>query len=903
MTSIGDEAFYECTSLKDVYYTGSEVQWKKISIGDYNDPLKNAVIHYNSPATVQGAQVFNEKKYIADIWLGHHVQSDVTIEPELISGILELDSLSDSIFEELKNDKVYQGALGAWNGLKAIFDTPDMVETVTLKEQEIFETLILDLIEKQMTENGEQIENVLLDAVDLTGRGAKSVTRIKGLVDDLLGFVADPAEDLLSVLKTWKFDPNGASFQSFYAGLNDLKDTADRWSDQHFVKDIGDIASVATDVSDFFKRFSGYAMAVEMSEEMNILLNEMAKQTKNVYLKEALIKVAGAMDNANYASVVCTLKLTEDLTMDVIKACFDGVTKAFPVYRTLRVGYKVGVAFDNLMFNTSGSIDAYYLTAATSKFIQANKAAIDVLAKRYQASGSEKDAGAYVFAMQTYSHVIEMDLESGLEFVKAASQEGLVNAVSDVERRIGNWIYGTDVKSTYQQMLESKDSILKNIGIQFYWLRNSWKLLPHYLKTDYPDVYPIYAAEEYAQEQYKPLISDVYLNEKGETLVRWKFSTTFRDPLTGEEHTLYGLTSLDGVSVTQNVGGKTESKRAKMALSGTTSFFDRSIFATFPKGYAVSGFVTTQTGDIFTQESAVSFANPCSRVELFPFLNRSAELGIRLGIFDASSTRYQSKNYHIYRSVDGKNFSLLANVPAMFRFGGSVTTYTDQTAQAGKDYYYYVTTELTFTGGLSLKSDPSRMIAARRMDGVMIPGTVQVTDYRVTASGSPARAPQKAPGLAEQKGTRRGIVLSWSPAAGATGYEIYRKVSYGAYFRPLGIVTGTTYTDTAVEDAAGYEYMVVPVAQSGDATRYDLQTTAEGEVEPVTPAATPGDVDADGKVTASDARLALRCAVGLEEYASGSAQFLACDVDRDDRVTASDARLILRAAVGLETLS
>ena len=63
-----------------------------------------------------------------------------------------------------------------------------------------------------------------------------------------------------------------------------------------------------------------------------------------------------------------------------------------------------------------------------------------------------------------------------------------------------------------------------------------------------------------------------------------------------------------------------------------------------------------------------------------------------------------------------------------------------------------------------------------------------------------------------------------------------------------------------------------------------------------------GDVDADGKVTASDARLALRFAVGLENYAPGSAQFLACDVDKDKQVTASDARLILRAAVGLETL-
>lgn len=63
-----------------------------------------------------------------------------------------------------------------------------------------------------------------------------------------------------------------------------------------------------------------------------------------------------------------------------------------------------------------------------------------------------------------------------------------------------------------------------------------------------------------------------------------------------------------------------------------------------------------------------------------------------------------------------------------------------------------------------------------------------------------------------------------------------------------------------------------------------------------------GDVNGDGKVTAADARLALRRAVGLESYAEGSASFLACDVTFDGKVTAADARKILRAAVGLEEL-
>ena len=63
----------------------------------------------------------------------------------------------------------------------------------------------------------------------------------------------------------------------------------------------------------------------------------------------------------------------------------------------------------------------------------------------------------------------------------------------------------------------------------------------------------------------------------------------------------------------------------------------------------------------------------------------------------------------------------------------------------------------------------------------------------------------------------------------------------------------------------------------------------------------PGDVDLDGKLTAADARLALREAVGLEKLSDDA---LRCaDADHNNEITAADARLILRASVGLETLS
>lgn len=64
-----------------------------------------------------------------------------------------------------------------------------------------------------------------------------------------------------------------------------------------------------------------------------------------------------------------------------------------------------------------------------------------------------------------------------------------------------------------------------------------------------------------------------------------------------------------------------------------------------------------------------------------------------------------------------------------------------------------------------------------------------------------------------------------------------------------------------------------------------------------------GDIDADDKITAEDARKALCMAVGLSDYLKEDiVSFIAADVDKDNEITASDARTILRAAVGLEEL-
>ena len=59
-----------------------------------------------------------------------------------------------------------------------------------------------------------------------------------------------------------------------------------------------------------------------------------------------------------------------------------------------------------------------------------------------------------------------------------------------------------------------------------------------------------------------------------------------------------------------------------------------------------------------------------------------------------------------------------------------------------------------------------------------------------------------------------------------------------------------------------------------------------------------GDLNVDGKLTAADARLALRAAVNMESLSA--LQKTLGDMNSDGKITAADARLILRAVVKLD---
>ena len=54
VTEIEDSAFYDCSGLKDVYFGGTEAQWQQINIGDDNQCLTKANIHFTNSLIANG---------------------------------------------------------------------------------------------------------------------------------------------------------------------------------------------------------------------------------------------------------------------------------------------------------------------------------------------------------------------------------------------------------------------------------------------------------------------------------------------------------------------------------------------------------------------------------------------------------------------------------------------------------------------------------------------------------------------------------------------------------------------------------------------------------------------------------------------------------------------------------
>lgn len=763
---------------------------------------------------------FQENSYIADIWLSRNREK--TPESKLIDSIFDLDSLSTVIYDDLKNNKDFQDSVNMWTGMKVIFDPEKGIEDIYLSEEDLYETLIFDLVKKIMYGKNEDTGNVIIDAANTASSTVGKVTKYKGYIDKIATITTEPEKNLLEILKDWKFNPKSDSYSKFYGMLNDADQASSKWTDNKFIEGIGTIADISSDVAEFYKRLACYIMLEDMSEETVNLLETLKEQTSNEKFKNALEKVIVAYNNYNIVSIICTMKLTQDTALDIGGAAFDDLAKCSRVYSTLRAGYKVGVALCDITMNTSKTIDAYKTCGATKEFINANKAAINVLKNKYLTSRNDFDAGVYVNAIRAYQYAFEIDMENGVEFVKKANDEGLVNKARKLTVHAFNFFLNKDNKTSYESMAESQKSILNTMEMNFSTLNNTWKFNSDYLRSDYPDIFPVYVKKEISQSKYAPNITSAYIDKSGKTLLTWNRPLIFKDK-DGNVQTLWGSLTFDGIYATETVGGsKNTYDNANInEAPSTIEFYNASKFKTFNKDYTLAAYTDTTDGKVYSAAKKISVGNPLLKAEIrVASASEAGSAQVMFSIIDDTSSRYDSLKYTIYRKSDGGSWTKIDDIAReTARFNGKLTLYKDTTAKKGQKYSYKVVSHMTFDNGMTLNSPESSVVSV--IGGVgMKKLDINVRD----------RLPQiRTRSTNEEK---KGIELSWTRTANVDGYEIYRIASYGTVYQLIKTVgkDAASYVDYDVDACTTYNYIVCPYYNNEEKV-YDLAALEQGTAD------------------------------------------------------------------------
>ena len=797
--------------------------------------------------SVSKNSIFYENSYIADILLNRR-GGDTTSESISLNDMLNLDSMSVCVYESLKSNSDFTGALYGWNTLKAVFKPVGAVEDLKLSMDEVYETIVMDLVKKYIRDKKGVYQNIIFDRVSDASDAGKTVTKYKDVLDN----IATIGDNTVLLSKLADLDKGLDSM--VYKEIKDIMDSnktvVGKWSDAKFIKGIGAIAKVAKGVDDFYERLNGYLLVTEMSEDMVNYLKCLKSSTNDERLKYAIDNVLLAVGNANFAIYFAEKSFVVDTTLAFMDACVEEIAKQIPFYNVLKAGYDIGSAVSNLMFNAQGIIDSYYLIAASRNLVIANKIAVNTLKNKYISSGLEKDAGAYVFSIEMYQYMIEVDLESYGAFVKAASDEGVANFFDKIGGRIANsvvnFINDTDNKflTDYEKYEEQKQSIISSTTNVFDFILQNWKFDPDYLKKDYPDVFDIYMVEEYLKDYYTPNILNSYIDTDGSSKIKWNVGGTYYNSASEKQHILLGAAYIDGYRITEKINGKekTVTGSSYPYVDNITSIYTPELFDVFNKNYSISATVKTNNSQANTKAATTQIKNPSKTPVLLPSFNNEIEIDDSMLVYYAKSVKH-----HIFRKEAGGNYSEIDVIPMSLKFPLR-TKYKDKTAEKGKVYTYYVKTEIQFTNGKSLFGNNSLELT------VFNTGHFNRKDINITLQNRGSVFNDKTSDLlaqtkdsfseneidrsnANDQNDVMYTLLKWDPDDNVIGYMIFRKASYGSNYVMIGDVDAKSlqFADFDIKDGISYDYYILPYSGTIEEPVIEMDNCYTGELvqEPI----------------------------------------------------------------------
>ena len=775
---------------------------------------------------------FQEKSYIADIWLDQRDDIDSTRESVWLKDFLNYTSVSGAIARMAQVSPNFTNALASWKAFELVFDPDDTTKDMTFGMTEIYEAFIFDLLEKSA--EGDNTKNIILKAVDCVGEAGDMLEPYYTFIADVCTAIGGSA-DVVRNLYVEGWHDSKITVDALMK-MDSIKTISDKIGDNLAMQYLGLFIEESETIADFFQMITGFQLAYDMAEEMKTLLIEMKAKTTDIYFSTALDNVISAIGNANWASFIITTRFAEDTALNVAGELIKFAQQSNIYTAVLRMGYDAGKIISNVLANTDRIIDQYYECVAMTKFVDASKKAIVSLANRYLKSGSETDAGAYVYAMRLYKEIYLADLSCATALAKASTDEGLINCVGKTFDTAWNWIQGKESpKTTYEEMSEDLEQITQNLTFIFDDITSSWKYDEQYLKEDYPQIYGLYVAEGLQDEHFAPRILSTSITKDGKAKVSWVLPSYYQEKESGLYHasTLGG--KIDGVLIQQessfgNLNSEIEvipsydntstimDMRLEMVHSGSFSALSNPY--AFPRTFSISAYTTTTGNKLFTPVSKREMDAPLEHPGI-GVMNHGGK--VMLYIYDSTSKKYDNIKYSIYRSVDDGSKTLLAVVPRSMSFNGNLTLYNDQTAVRGHKYKYTVKSTMCFTDGRELSLFGYEPFSIESVTMLDYGSQTFIREIEAVYRDVTERIPTKAKSSGINKGdentkTASGVYLSWKLDEEVTenaliNYRVYRKPTNGMFYKSVVTLSSdnTAYLDRNVLAGETYDYMLVPI--------------------------------------------------------------------------------------------
>jgi fibronectin type 3 domain-containing protein len=109
------------------------------------------------------------------------------------------------------------------------------------------------------------------------------------------------------------------------------------------------------------------------------------------------------------------------------------------------------------------------------------------------------------------------------------------------------------------------------------------------------------------------------------------------------------------------------------------------------------------------------------------------------------------------------------------------------------------------------------------------------SSYSGIVSATTATSLSAPSGLKKDTATTKTITLKWQSVTGATSYKVYRSISGSGQYTAVGIATTTAFTDTGLNEATTYFYMVSSIKDTFESVKSTSLSVATSAAEPSTP--------------------------------------------------------------------